>query len=102
MISDWLDKKVSEKTHHFILFLIFISIVCQLNAGKAEIENSKAQSSAFDEMVTKEDAQMEKDKQKDEKAMKSEDKMVHDLKTIIHNTEQELEQIVSTTVFGFS
>lgn len=67
----------------------------QYNAVLQSNENLKAQQNANRELANKERAQMEIDKQKDQKDAKIQEKMAHDLQKCIQNTEQELQNLVS-------
>lgn len=93
-----------EKNHHFVSISFFFFAlyqyhlkVCQVNAVLQNIENSKVQLNVLDDIANKENAQIQKDKQKDQNDTKHEDKMVHDLNESLRHTEQQLQQVVSST-----
>lgn len=95
-----------EKNHHFVsisFFFFYFALyqyrlkVCQVNAVLQNIENSKVQLNVLDDIANKENAQIQKDKQKDQNDTKHEDKMVYDLNESLRHTEQQLQQVVSST-----
>lgn len=69
----------------------------EVNEVLQNIESSKAQLNAIDDLVNKENAQIQKDERKDQNDTKSEETMIHDLNENIRRIKQQLQQIVSKT-----
>lgn len=76
--------------------------MCQINAILKNIENAKAKLTVHDEMIKKENAQIQNDEQKDQNNTKHEDKIVYELNESIRYTEQQLQNVVSITFDRFS